>query len=158
MILLTPPSLFSTVFKIITFGSLVSLWWDGENYRPYIVIEGDESKSIIYSGIVLGNWDNQYNPLFRHNFANLQIFEPNQRINITSIDDGLELGFYQFDTNGCSLLMDRLIVTDPTTGDGMFIAFQLHTIGESEERYHVLKYEVTEIIVPDDYDEESEGL
>lgn len=158
MLLSTDPSLFNTIFKIITFGSLVSLWWDGEQGMPYIVIEGNDSKSLIYSGSTLTNLDNQYNPLMRFSFEEMQIYEPNTRINISSIDNGASFGFFYYDTNGCSMLVDRLIVTDPSTGNGLFVTFGLHTVTNgSENLFHLLKYDVFDIVVPED-DEESNGV
>jgi hypothetical protein len=157
MLFQTDPSLFSTIFKIITFGSLISLWWDGENKYPYIVIEGEENKSMIYSGYALTNWDNQYNSLVRFTFEELQIYQPNTRINISSIDEGASYGYYYYDSNGCSMVVDRLILTDPETGDGLFVAFDLHVVGTPGNLYHLLKYRTYEIVVPQD-DEDSGGI
>lgn len=155
--IITPSNLFDTVFKIITFGSLVSLWWDGEKSVPYIVIEGEESKSVIYSAAMLLNGDFQYTPVMRFGFQDGLIIEPNTRVNITSIDNGATLGLYFFPENGCSIQMDRLIVTDRETGDGLFITFGLHVLG-FEEKNLMLRYTVEEIIMPDDDDTESVGV
>lgn len=135
----------------------MSLWWDGDRKIPYIVVEGETQKSLIFSAAILSNYDNQYTPVVHSGFEEGLIVDPNVPINFTAIDGGINMGIYYWNNNGCSLLVDRLIVVDPETNDGVLVTFSLHTVGLVKKNV-IVKYTVTEIVTNDDNDGESVGV
>lgn len=131
---------FDNVVKLTDISTIASIWWDGVEKIPYVIINTSDTFLITYIGTIINTVNNQQNPLTKISHSDNGTYTQGDKLYLSpphEVDPNIE---YSISKDGYCIDICRLVISNISDLTGVIVKCGFYVCTNDDNKKLVFDY------------------